>query len=123
MMNINSFLGSWVSSFYIYPFLLAAIISIKSYFNAEADKGKIIKENKDKSGIYMFQNTINGKLYIGSSDNLNRRFTAAPAYFNINHLRFFFSLVKKNQPATIPECIFVGPCLNMDIKTFRATAN
>src|SRR5437588_3816993 len=86
MMNINSFLGSWVSSFYIYPFLLAAIISIKSYFNAEADKGKIIKENKDKSGIYMFQNTINGKRYIGSSDNLNRIFSAAAAYFNINHL-------------------------------------
>jgi len=31
----------------------------------------------------MFQNSINGKCYIGSSDNLNRRFRE---YFNINHL-------------------------------------
>jgi len=34
------------------PFLLAAIIPIKSYSNAEADKAKILKENKNKSGIY-----------------------------------------------------------------------
>jgi len=39
----------------------------------------------------MFQNSINGKRYIGSSDNLKRRFLQ---YFNINYLRFF-SLVKK----------------------------
>jgi len=44
MQNVNSFLGSWVSSFFIYPFLLAAIIPIKSYSNAEADKDKIIKK-------------------------------------------------------------------------------
>jgi hypothetical protein len=34
------------------PFLLAAIIPIKSYSNAEADKAKILQDNKDKSGIY-----------------------------------------------------------------------
>jgi len=34
-------------------FLLAAILPIKSYSNAEADKAIIIKENKNKSGIYM----------------------------------------------------------------------
>jgi len=63
--------------------LLAAIVPIKSYSNAEADKDKIIKENKDKSGIYMFENTINGKRYIGSSENLKRRFSY---YFYINYL-------------------------------------
>ena len=32
---------------------LAALIPIKSYPNAEADKVTILKENKNKSGIYM----------------------------------------------------------------------
>ena len=35
------------------PVLLAAIIPIKNYSNTEADKDKILKENKNKSGIYM----------------------------------------------------------------------
>jgi hypothetical protein len=35
------------------PFLLCAIIPIKSYSNGEVEKGKIMKENKQKSGIYM----------------------------------------------------------------------
>ena len=49
-------------------------------------KLKILAENKGKSGIYMFNNFINGKYYIGSSDNLAIRFSAAPAYFNVNYL-------------------------------------
>jgi hypothetical protein len=32
---------------------LAAIIPIKTYSNAEADKDQILKDNKNKSGIYM----------------------------------------------------------------------
>jgi hypothetical protein len=39
-------------------------------YNADTDKQKIIKENKGKSGIYMWMNLINGKRYVGSSDNL-----------------------------------------------------
>jgi hypothetical protein len=35
------------------PFLLCAIIPIKTYSNAEADKAKILKENTNKAGIYM----------------------------------------------------------------------
>ena len=46
------------------------IVPIKSYSNAEADKEKIIKENKDKSGIYRWENNINGKQYIGSAIDL-----------------------------------------------------
>ena len=53
MQNVNSFLWSWVSSFFIYPFLLCAIIPIKIYSNAEQDKDKILSDNNDKSGIYM----------------------------------------------------------------------
>jgi len=53
MQNVNSFLGSWLASFYINPFLLAAMVPIKTYSNAEDDKAKILSENKNKSGIYM----------------------------------------------------------------------
>ena len=37
----------------VYPFLFAAIIPIKSYSNAEDEKAQILKDNKNKSGIYM----------------------------------------------------------------------
>jgi hypothetical protein len=73
--NVNSFIGYWVSSFFIDPFLLAIIIPIKIYSNVEENKGKILKENKNKSGVYMFTNLINGKQYIGSSINLAERFS------------------------------------------------
>ena len=62
------------------------MVPIKSYSNAEAPSGykdKILKENKDKSGIYMWKNNINNKKYIGSSQNLRKRFIS---YFNTNHL-------------------------------------
>jgi len=61
--------------FYIDPFLLAAIIPIKSSSNAEADKAIILKENKNKSGIYMWTNLINDKQYIGSAVDLSNRLT------------------------------------------------
>ena len=63
--------------------LLAAIIPIKSSSNAEADKAKILSDNQNKSGIYKWTNSINGKCYIGSSDNLKRRLRQ---YFNTNYL-------------------------------------
>jgi len=63
------FNGIW---FDIDPVLLAAI-PIKIYSNAEADKDKILKENKNKSGIYKWQNLTNGKCYIGSAVNLSDR--------------------------------------------------
>jgi len=55
------------------PCLFAAIIPIKSYSNAEADKDKIFKENKDKSGIYKLTNLTNNKCYIGSAIDLSDR--------------------------------------------------
>jgi len=69
--------------FGIDPVWLAAIIPIKTYSNAEADKVTILKENKNQSGIYMWTNNINNKKYIGSSGNLRARFLK---YFNQNHL-------------------------------------
>ena len=44
----------------------AAIIPIQIYPNAEADKAKILSENTNKSGIYMWKNLVNEKRYIGS---------------------------------------------------------
>ncbi len=75
--------GSITTLFDIDPFLLCAIIPIKSYSNAEADKDKILSENTNKSGIYIWKNLVNKKQYIGSSENLRRRLNN---YFNTNHL-------------------------------------
>jgi hypothetical protein len=46
----------WVVSshnYFIDPVFLCAFIPIKSYSNAETEKGQILKENKKKSGVYM----------------------------------------------------------------------
>ena len=68
---------------YINPFLLCAFVPIKIYSNTEAEKSLILKDNQNKSGIYMWTNNINNKKYIGSSENLKRRFSE---YFNQNNL-------------------------------------
>jgi len=62
---------------------LVPIVPIKTYSNAETDKEKILFENKNKSGIYMWKNNINQKEYVGSSENLRARFLK---YFNTNYL-------------------------------------
>jgi len=65
------------------PLLLWALIPIKSYSNADTEKAKILFENKNKAGVYLWTNLNNGKRYIGSSENLARRFRE---YFNTNYL-------------------------------------
>jgi group I intron endonuclease len=62
---------------------IAPIVPAVIYTNADTTKQQILQENQNKSGIYMFKNSINGKRYFGSSDNLKRRFSE---YFNINYL-------------------------------------
>ena len=71
--------------------LLAAIIPIKSYSNAEADKATILKDNKNKSGIYMWKNIINGKQYIGSAVDLSERLSF---YFSKKALENYLKIVK-----------------------------
>jgi hypothetical protein len=56
---------------------------LKVYSNADTDKLNILKDNKGKSGIYMWTNLENNKRYIGSSVDLKRRLLE---YFNINRL-------------------------------------
>src|SRR5437588_11228964 len=58
-------------------------VPVKIYYNSDTCKDQILSDNKNKSGIYMWKNSINDKRYIGSSENLNRRFRE---YFNNNYL-------------------------------------
>lgn len=51
-----------------------------SYTNADTQKEKIIKDNKEKAGVYCWTNIESGKKYVGSSLKLYRRFTE---YYNI----------------------------------------
>jgi len=53
------------------------------YYNADTQKSEILRENRDKSGIYLWKNLISGKRYIGSSIQLRTRFSQ---YFNVNYL-------------------------------------
>lgn len=61
------------------------IKSIKKYTNLgePSSLSKILRDNKDKCGIYLLTNNINNKIYVGSSVNLSRRFLK---YFNDNAL-------------------------------------
>ena len=59
------------------------------YENADTQRLIVLKENKDKSGVYLWTNNINGKNYVGSSTNLSRRFLQ---YYNTNHLLKFINM-------------------------------
>lgn len=73
--------GVWVKQIYAFstslkPDLGNNSIDIKpviKYDNACEDKSKILKENKNKSGVYRWINKLNGKTYVGSSTNLRVR--------------------------------------------------
>jgi hypothetical protein len=51
----------------------ADIKPVKYYEDTYAMKSQILKENKNKSGIYMFVNKLSGSFYIGSAKNLRTR--------------------------------------------------
>ena len=53
------------------------------YSNADIMKSQIVKDNKNKSGIYLWTNIISGKTYVGSSINLSQRFKS---YFTYSHI-------------------------------------
>lgn len=54
--------------------------AVKTYLNPLSDKLKIYKENRGKVGIYLFTDKETGKQYVGSSNNLSRRFSC---YFSM----------------------------------------
>jgi len=53
------------------------------YHNTDTQKKEIYLNNKRKTGIYMWVNTVNNKRYVGSSSDLQRRFSA---YFSVAYL-------------------------------------
>lgn len=65
------------------------IILIVSYSSADKDKSIIYKENKNKSGIYRWNNLVTGDSYVGSALNLTNRLSKyfSPIFLKINILR------------------------------------
>jgi group I intron endonuclease len=62
---------------------LNSIIPVLKYDNADLLKSQAVKENRRKSGVYLWKNLINGKFYVGSSVNLGKRFSS---YFSFNYI-------------------------------------
>ena len=77
---------------YLYGFNYSAIdinllaSPVLTYLNADTDKLSILRDNKGKSGVYLWTNLVNGKSYVGSSVNLSRRLAQ---YYNLNFLTKF----------------------------------
>ena len=62
---------------------LIKINFVKVYTSADTQKTDILKDNIDKSGIYLWENKNNKQFYIGSSINLKRRLNS---YYNLKSL-------------------------------------
>jgi len=60
-----------------------SLIPVVIYPDAFLNKAMILKDNKDKAGIYRWVNKVNGNTYIGSSVNLGRRFRM---YYDFSYL-------------------------------------
>jgi excinuclease UvrABC nuclease subunit len=72
-----------------YPPLI--LNSIKLYEDIYLIKNSIIKDNKNKSGIYKWTNKLTKDIYIGQSVDLGKRFIR---YFNISYLKNRETLIK-----------------------------
>ena len=60
------------------------VIPILSYFDANKSKLLLCYQNRQKSGIYCWNNKITGKSYIGSAVNLAKRLRS---YYSFNFLK------------------------------------
>lgn len=70
---------------------------LKIYENFKENRLNILKEQKDKSGVYCFINKINGNAYVGSSINLASRMR--------NYLNTAFLKSKKNTNLPIVKAL------------------
>ena len=61
----------------------------KVYFNLKLERSILLKDHRlTKSGIYCIMNKLNGKIYIGSTKNINLRMK--------NYLNNSYLIYKKN---------------------------
>lgn len=60
-----------------------SIPAVLIYKDCDKQKLDILKDNRNKTGIYCFKNNVNNKIYIGSSVNLTTRFYS---YYSLNNL-------------------------------------
>jgi len=63
---------------------------IKVYLNSDLDKLNILKDNKNKPGIYSWINNLNNKIYVGSSINLTTRFYK---YYSVKNLTLHNTII------------------------------
>ena len=68
---------------------LLDIKPVVKYINADIYKVNIFADNRKKIGVYRWINNLNGKTYVGSSNNLSVRFYT---YYSLR------SLAKSNRP-------------------------
>ena len=66
-----------------------------TYYNVESIKSQIIKENKNKSGVYIWTNLLSGKISVGSSGNLAIRLKNYLTYSHISDPKRSYSLIYK----------------------------
>lgn len=59
------------------------ITPVKFYSNGHIMKKEILKDQKEKSGIYRWVNKINGKSYVGSGKDLSQRLNY---YYSLTNL-------------------------------------
>lgn len=65
------------------PFTYFSSVLPVVYSNVDKQKESILKENRNKSGVYKWINNVNGNSYVGSSVNLSKRLSE---YLNVNYL-------------------------------------
>jgi group I intron endonuclease len=63
--------------------ILLSFAPVIIYSNADTDKSKILEDNKDKAGVYLWTHKESGKKYVGSSVHLTNRLSK---YYSKKHL-------------------------------------
>ena len=85
--NIESFDSLFIKTCFLMV-QVKLINPLKVYSNFKEDRLQLIKDQKNKAGIYCLVNLINGHTYIGSSTNIQVRMR--------NYLNNLFLKNKKN---------------------------
>lgn len=84
-----------------------SFVPVCIYLNASIEKKNILMNNKDKSGVYIWINKVNGKMYVGSSVSLSKRFW------------FYYSLNSSNKNLNKRRSGIYNAILKYDFSNFR----